>query len=132
MSRGKSPFEKAPDFRPKIEDFRLKGCIFGGDSKNKTSARTLYRRPVVFLVFLPGTRIPLFFFLTLFSISAAGTKRSPLRRLPMMTLVRKLTTLLKSPGSTFPQNFATLKALLVIPASSAALSEDRGSWACLT
>jgi len=37
----------------------------------------------------------------------------------MIARVRKLTTLLKSPGSTFPRAFATLKALLVIPASSA-------------
>ena len=80
---------------------------------------SFYLRRTAFLVFFPETWILLFPFLTLFSIRAVGTKRSPLRRLSIITLVRKLTTLLKSPGSIFPRTLATFKAFLVIPASSA-------------
>ena len=58
-------------------------------------------------------------FRPLFATRAARTKRFLLRRLSMITLVRKLTTLLKSSGSSFSPNFAALKAFFVIPASSA-------------
>jgi hypothetical protein len=46
-------------------------------------------------------------------------KKSPSRHLSIILLVKKLTTLLKSTGSIFPQTFATPKLFRVTPASSA-------------
>jgi hypothetical protein len=52
--------------------------------------------------FFPETWALLLLPFILFALRAAGVKRSPVRRLSIILLVRKLTTLLKSPGSIFP------------------------------
>jgi hypothetical protein len=62
---------------------------------------------------------------------------SPARCLSVILLVKKLTTLLKSPGSIFPRTFATPKAFRVTPASSAMsfkvyLYSTFGLYGCFT
>ena len=117
--KGKIAFPGCSHFMAKFVDF----CPSYRNPKKNTniasSGRTRYLRLAAFLVFFRGARVPLLPFLTRLFIPAAGIKRSPRRSLSMIARVRKLTTLLRSPGSTFPRTFATLKALLVIPASSA-------------
>lgn len=100
-------------------NFDEKCLIRKQDLKISISARGLYLRRAVFWGLFPETWDRLLLLLPLFTPRVADAKRSPARRWSIILLVKKFTTLLKSPGLTCPWNFLTFKAFRVIPASSA-------------
>jgi hypothetical protein len=104
---------------PTVLDSSLKHGDMCASGIGKLSVGIFYLRLSAFLLFFLENPVPSFPFLTLLLIPPAAAKRSPLRFFSIITLVRKLTTLLKSPGFIFPRTFATFKAFLVIPARSA-------------
>jgi hypothetical protein len=116
-SQGENVLGTNLGFQTKNEDLRLYSRMVLEIRQSLSTGSSFYLRRTAFLGRFLETCLPVF--PSLFATRAAGAKRSPFRRLSIILLVRKLTTLLKSPGSTFPQNFATLKAFRVIPASSA-------------